>query len=50
MTAFVSILFVTMIPIGCKITNFSVCLFVTFFGKSYNIGEFTLKRCFKRRK
>ena len=39
MTALVSLLFVTMIPIDCKITNFPyICLF-TFFGNNYNIGE-----------
>jgi len=38
MTALVSLLFIAMIPIDCKITNFSLCLFVYFL---YNIGEFT---------
>jgi len=39
MTALVSLLFITMIPIDCKITNFSLHLFVYFFGNNYNIGE-----------
>jgi len=29
MTALVSVLFIAMIPIDCKITNFSLLLFVT---------------------
>ena len=41
MTALVSLLFITMIPIDCKITNSPyTCLFVYFFGYNYNIGEF----------
>jgi len=40
MTALVSIIFITTIPIDCKITNFSLYLFVYFFGNNYNIGEF----------
>jgi len=30
-----------MIPIDCEITNFSLHLFVYFFGKNNNIGELT---------
>ena len=41
MTAFVSLLFIAMIPIDCKITNFSLHLFIYFFSKNYNIGELT---------
>jgi len=42
MTTLVSLLFNAMIPIDCKITNnFSLHLFVYFFGKNYNIGELT---------
>jgi len=41
MTALVSLLFITMIPIDCKITNFSLYLFVYFFGNNYSIGELT---------
>jgi len=37
MTTLVSLLFIAMIPIDCKITNFSLYLF---FGSHYNIGEF----------
>jgi len=43
MTVLASLLFITMILIDYKITNFSLystCLF-TFFGKNYNIGELT---------
>ena len=36
MTALVSLLFITMIPIDCKIMNFSLYLFVNFFGDNYN--------------
>jgi len=39
MTTLVSLLFITMIPIDCKITKFSLNLFVCFFGSNYNIGE-----------
>ena len=39
MTAFISLLFITMILIDHKITNFSLHLFVNFFGNNYNIGE-----------
>jgi len=41
MTALVSLLFIAMIPIDCKITIFSLHLFVYFFGNNYNIGELT---------
>ena len=41
MTNFVSPLFITTIPIDCKIMNFFLCLFVIFFGNNYNIGELT---------
>ena len=41
MTALVSLLFNAMIPIGCKITIFSLHLFVYFFYNNYNIGELT---------
>jgi len=40
MTDLVSLLFIVMIPIDFKITNFSLHLFVYFFGNNYNIGEF----------
>ena len=44
MTDLVSLLFITMIPIDFKITNFSlqplVCLL--FLGNNYNIGELTV--------
>ena len=40
MTAVVSLLFITMIPIDCKITDFSLYLFYLF-GNNYNIGELT---------
>ena len=39
MTALVSLLFITMIPIDCKITNLSLYSFVYFFSNNYNIGE-----------
>ena len=39
MTALVSLFSITMIPIDCKITDFSSYLFVYFFGNYYNIGE-----------
>jgi len=38
MTALVSVHFIAMIPIDCKITIFSLHLFV---GNSYNISELT---------
>jgi len=41
MTDLVSLLFVAMIPIDCKITNFSLHLFIYFFCNNYNIGELT---------
>ena len=37
MTALVSLLFITMIPIDCKIMSFSLYLFVNCFGDNYNI-------------
>jgi len=40
MTALVSLLFITMIPIDCKITKFSSYLFY-FFDYNYDIGELT---------
>ena len=48
MTALVSLLFIAMIPIDCKITNFSLHLFVYFFGSNYNIGELTSATSKKR--
>ena len=33
--------FIAIIPIDCKITNFSLHLFVYFFDNNYNIGELT---------
>jgi len=47
MTALVSLLFIAMIPIDCKITNLSLHLFVYFSDNNYNIGELisaTLKK------
>jgi len=41
MTALVSLLFITVISIDCKITNFPYTCLFTFFGNSYNIGELT---------
>ena len=41
MTALVSLLFIAMIPIDCKITNFSLNLFVYFFNDDFNIGKLT---------
>ena len=41
MAALVSQLFIAMIPIYCKITNFSLHLFVYFFGNNHNIGKLT---------
>ena len=42
MTALVSLLFIAMVPIDCKITNFYLHLFVYFFSNNYNIfGELT---------
>ena len=41
MTALVSLLFIAMIPIDCKITIFSLHLLIYFFGKSYNNSELT---------
>jgi len=38
MTDLVSI---AMIPVDCKITNFSLHMFVYFFCNNYNIGELT---------
>jgi len=37
MIALVSILFIAMIPIDCKITHFSLYLFVCFLGKNYRM-------------
>ena len=37
----VSLFFIAMIPIDCKITIFSLHLFVYFFCKNYNIGKLT---------
>ena len=39
MTTLVSLLLIIMIPIDCKITNFSLYLFVYFFGTINNNGE-----------
>ena len=39
MTALVSLLFIAMIPIDCKITIYT-CLFA-FFSNDFNIGKFT---------
>ena len=41
MTALVSQLFIAMIPIDSKITKFSLYLFISFFGKNYNISALT---------
>jgi len=41
MTALVSLLFIALIPIDCKITKISLHLFVYFSGNNYNIGELT---------
>ena len=41
MTALVSLLFIAMIPIDCKITNFSLYLFVYFFSRIIIFGELT---------
>jgi len=41
MTAFVSILFITVIPTDCKIKKFSLYLFLYFFCNNFNIGELT---------
>jgi len=41
MTALVSLLFIAMIPIDCKIAKFSLHLFVYFFGNNLKIGELT---------
>ena len=41
MTDLVSLLFIAMIPIDCKITKFSLDLFVFFVGNNYNIDELT---------
>ena len=41
MTDLVSLLFVAMIPIDCKITNFSLHLFIIFFCNNCNISELT---------
>ena len=41
MTALVSCLFIAIISIDCKISNFSLHLFAYFFGSNYNIGELT---------
>ena len=40
-TALVSLLFIAMISIDCKITKFSLHLFVYFLGDNYNIGKLT---------
>jgi len=39
MTALVCLHLIAMIPIDCKITNYSLHLFVYLFGNNYNIGE-----------
>jgi len=44
MTALASLLFIAMIPIDCKITNFSLHLFVYFFGNK-NDDEFYFCGC-----
>jgi len=41
MTALVSLQFIAMIPIDCKIINFPYTTLFTFFGNNYNIGELT---------
>ena len=41
MTALVSLLFITMIPIDDKITIFFLILACLLFGNNYNIGELT---------
>ena len=41
MIDFVCLLFIAMIPIDCKITNFSLHLFVYFFVTNYKIGYLT---------
>jgi len=41
MIDFVSLLFIAMIPTDCKITNFSLHLFVYFFVPIIIFGEFT---------
>jgi len=41
MTALVSLLFIAMIPIKCKITNFPYTHLFTCFGNNYSIGELT---------
>ena len=41
MTDLVSLLFIAMILIDCKITKFSLYLLVYFFCDNYNIGELT---------
>ena len=42
MTDLVSLLFIAMIPIDCKITNFYLHLFVYLFCNNCNIGELTV--------
>ena len=44
MTALVSLLFIAMIPIDCKVTIFSLHLFVYFFGNK-NSDEFYFCGC-----
>ena len=39
MTALVSLLFIAMIPIDCKVTNFSLHLFVYFFSTIIIFGK-----------
>jgi len=41
MTALVSLLFIAMIPINCKILNFSLHLFVYFLNNDFNIDKLT---------
>jgi len=41
MTTLVSLLFIAMIPIDCKITNFSLHLFVYFLVTNIIFGELT---------
>ena len=48
MTDLVSLLYIAMIPIDCKITNFPLHLFVYFFSNNYDIW-WTHKRHFKRK-
>ena len=41
MAGLVSLLFIAIIPIDCKITNFPYTCLLTFFSNNYNIGELT---------